>query len=249
MEKSKLVQITRSSKIAEEDFQPFTNAMYEQVWENLFPPQILTNDLSFTVADNIITPADAPIPDCMTCGGCCAAFVNINVKPDNPIASKDCWEVTKATKNGEIVTDRFIKRKETDFSCVGLEGKIGENVSCRLYENRPRSCRAFEAGSDRCHAVRRAYGIEPYMDVLEMYKATQKLEANESASKPELIVSAKIVESDENEDLQISVTLKNGSKKTVHEYNPNTETWYESEFEDITLAQAEDLIIERTRKS
>lgn len=248
MQKSRLVQITRGNKITEEDFQPFINGMYEQVWENLFPPQILTNKLSFTVADNIITPDNEPIPECMTCGGCCATFVNISVKPDNPIASKDCWEVSKQGKNGEIIVDRLIKRRKEDYFCTGLKGTVGENVSCRLYENRPDSCRQFEAGSDRCHAVRRAFGIEPYMSVMEMYEAIQKLKMHESPINLELIDSVEISKLSETQDLEISVKLKNGIKKVIHTFNPESEIWYQSEFEGLTLAKAEELIINRTRK-
>ena len=177
MDKSKLVQITRRNKIAEDEFLPFVNAMYEQVWGNLLPPQILTHDLSNTVAGNIITPTDEPIPDCITCGACCGSLICVGVNPGNPISSKDCWEITKEGENGEFTVDLYIKRNEESFSCSNLEGKIGEKVGCSIYETRPPMCRVFEAGSDRCHAIRRAYGIEPFLSLMEMFEARQKLNA------------------------------------------------------------------------
>ena len=63
MEKSELVQITRQRKIAEEDFGAMINAIYEQIWQNLLPPQILTDDLTSVRANNVVTPPDAPVPD------------------------------------------------------------------------------------------------------------------------------------------------------------------------------------------
>lgn len=241
MDKSELVQITRRDSIAEEEFLPFVNAMYEQVWGNLLPPQILTHDLSNTVAGNIITSPSVPIPDCMTCGACCASFVCVDIAPDNPVSSNDCWDITKHVKSGEFTVDRFIKRKETDFSCTALEGKIGKKASCRVYENRPRMCRQFEAGSDRCHAVRRAYGIEPFLGLMEMYEATQKLRAQEDVVENKRIETASIEES-KTQDLQISVKLKSGAEKIIHHFDPQSETWFQSEFEGLTLEKAEELI-------
>ena len=196
MQKSKLVQITRQNKIAEEDFEQFVNAMYEEVWGKLFPPQLLTHSLSNTVENNVITPEDTPIPDCMTCGACCASFVCVDVVPDNSISSKDCWEITREGEKGEYTVDRYIKRKEEDFSCTALEGTIGENVSCRVYEDRPRMCRKFESGSDRCHAVRRAYGLEPFLSLMEMFEARQKLEKaeDEKVENDERVDKVRIVE-------------------------------------------------------
>jgi Fe-S-cluster containining protein len=248
MEKSELVQITRHNRIAEDEFLPFVNAMYEQVWGNLLPPQILTHDLSNTVAGNIITSADEPIPDCMTCGACCASFVCVDVKPDNPISSKDCWDITKQGETSEFTVDRFIKRKEEDFSCVALEGEIGKEVNCRVYENRPRMCRQFEAGSDRCRAVRRAYNIEPFLSLMEMFEARQKLDAQKSEIDNERIEVVNINEKSGTQNLQIFVTLKNGSQEIIHIFDAKFETWFQSEFEGLTLAQADELIINRTRK-
>ena len=61
MLKPEFVQITRQNKIAEAEFYPMINAIYEQVWQNLLPPQILTDGLATRRANNIITQPDAPI--------------------------------------------------------------------------------------------------------------------------------------------------------------------------------------------
>jgi hypothetical protein len=74
MNKTQFVQITRLNRVAEEEFREMLNSMYVQVWENLLPPQITTEDLTPLVANNLITPAVEPIPDCVTCGACCVTL-------------------------------------------------------------------------------------------------------------------------------------------------------------------------------
>lgn len=61
MLKPKFVQITRQSKIAEGEFYPLINAMYEEIWQNLLPPQIATDGLTTRKANNLITISDAPM--------------------------------------------------------------------------------------------------------------------------------------------------------------------------------------------
>src|SRR5205085_9638922 len=53
-----------------------------------------------------------------------------------------------------------------------------ERTRCEMYELRPRSCRAFEAGSDRCRAVRRAYGLEPPLALSERIEYAKWFEAD-----------------------------------------------------------------------
>jgi len=51
--------------------------------------------------------------------------------------------------------------------CIALQGKVGEAVSCGIYEQRPSICRqvvpAWELGapSAQCDKARRAYGLPP----------------------------------------------------------------------------------------
>jgi Fe-S-cluster containining protein len=49
--------------------------------------------------------------------------------------------------------------------CVGLQGKIGKDAHCRIYENRPSTCRAFAASFEngvrnpRCDQARAHHGL------------------------------------------------------------------------------------------
>lgn len=247
MKRSKLVQITRQNKIAEDEFQSFVNAMFEDIWGELVPPQILTDELSNRVAHNVITPLDKPVPDCGTCGGCCAAFADVDAAPADNISAEDSWEIFGKGKNEDYIVDRFIKRKETNFSCTALVGTIGEKVSCRLYEDRPLTCQHFEAGSDRCHAVRRAYNIEPLLDSMEMSEAIHRLKRaeNEKRDYIEKIDTIRIVEDAETENLQINVTLNGGSEHLIHTFDRDVENWFKSEFGGLILSKAKDLVANR----
>ncbi len=244
MKKSKLVQITRQNEIAEDEFNSFVNAMFEDVWGKLFSPQILTEDLSKSVANNVITPFDEIVPDCDTCGGCCAAFVCVDVAPMDKISAEDSWDIYGKGKNDDYLVDRSIKRKEVDFSCVALEGEIGTKVNCRIYEDRPLTCRKFEAGSDRCHAVRRAYGIEPFLGSMEMSEASFRLKEaeHEDIEDREVVDTVCIVEDDETINLQVFVTLNDGSEHLIHTFKRNVETWFKSEFEGLTLSKVKVLV-------
>ncbi len=245
MLKPEFVQITRQNKIAENDFYPMITTMYEQIWQNLLPPQILTDGLTTKPANNIITPSDTPIPDCITCGACCAALPCVGVRPSEQIAAEDFWDITIEGKKGEIVVDRYLRRDAESFACTALEIIDGKQALCRIYEERPKICRDFEAGSDKCHALRRAFGFEPFLSLEEMSEALEKLEAKPQKSAPaETIREVKFIEIETGE-LQVSAYLKDGSGTTIHVFNPQIETWRQFEFDGLTLSQAKNLITSR----
>ena len=53
--------------------------------------------------------------------------------------------------------------------CKALEGNIGINVKCNIYENRPNVCKDFQAVSSdgiqniRCMKARKSAGLDPYL--------------------------------------------------------------------------------------
>lgn len=57
--------------------------------------------------------------------------------------------------------------KKHQLKCCALEGRVGERVRCTIYENRPSTCRHFEASFEngapnpRCDQARAAHGLAP----------------------------------------------------------------------------------------
>lgn len=88
--------------------------------------------------------------DCRACGACCA------VEP----ASCTTREAKRIPSFfvAEGPTRRIVKQHEG--RCVALLGRLGEWVTCLIYDDRPGCCRAFAAGSEACLEARRARGLE-----------------------------------------------------------------------------------------
>jgi len=241
------VQITRQSSVREEEFYPAMNRMYEHIWGNLMPPQLVTDDLSNTIKNNVVTPPDAPIPDCLTCGACCQSLLCVGVRPTDNVDRDRYWEITVDTEQGEVVVDRYLKRNGDTLACAALEGTIGKRVGCTIYETRPVMCHHFDAGSDRCHAIRRAFGIEPFLTLNEMSDALDKLDAQPAGvDAGEMIRSAQI-RPDETGEYVIKAQVKNGELREIHRYDPEYETWMQFEFDGLTLEEAAKLI--KTRRN
>lgn len=247
MNKSQFVQITRRERVEEEVFTKKISEVYNEIWQNLLPQQIPLSDLPHEVAKNVVTPPDAPIPDCQTCGGCCACFPYIGVRPSEEVPKEKYWDITAEGKDGEIVVDRFLKRNGENFACQSLAGKIGENVSCTIYENRPRICRNFEAGSDKCHAVRRSYGLEPPLGLMEMAVALRKLrEIPEPEIAPsEKIRDVRIREKKDSDFWEITALMEDGTFRPLHTYDPSREIFRQFEFSGLTFSDAKGLIASR----
>lgn len=43
--------------------------------------------------------------------------------------------------------------------CVALQGDIGQEVRCSVYEHRTSPCRELQPGDDKCHRARAAHGL------------------------------------------------------------------------------------------
>jgi len=244
MERTDFVQITRQNKIAEDDFYPMIVAMYEQIWQNLLPPQIIPKGLSVKRINNVITPPDALVPDCLSCGACCAAMLCVGVRPseDERLSAEEYWDITIEGRENEITVDRYLRRDAETLVCAFLHNQPGEPTACKIYERRPQMCHDFDAGSDKCHALRRAYGIEPFLSLDEMSEALNKLDGEPVKSTPkDTIREVKFVETESGE-LEIKAYLKDGSETTLYNFNPQDEIWRQFEFDGLTLSQAKDLI-------
>lgn len=246
MEDQQLIQITRKRSIPEDEFYTAINRMYELVWERLLPPQIETSRLRSRLERSVVTSADAEIPDCVTCGVCCSSLLCVGVRPGEEPDRELTWSVTKSDDEGEWEVDLYLRRDEETLACAQLEGNLGEHATCRIYEDRPQMCRDFDAGSDRCHALRRAYGIEPFLSLDEMMEANARLDERDALpSDPTLITRVSIERSERRCELQINVKLRCGEERVLHSFDPAVETWRQFQFEGITLTAAEALIAGR----
>ncbi|MBU0601531.1 MAG: YkgJ family cysteine cluster protein [Gammaproteobacteria bacterium] len=96
--------------------------------------------------------------DCKECGACCASF-RVDFHPS-------CGEVRGGlVPEGfyEELTPSLARMRGTDDArprCRALNGRIGQAVSCRIYEERPDPCREFEAGSPACLRARRRHALD-----------------------------------------------------------------------------------------
>ena len=183
-----------------------------------------------------------------SCGACCQAFTQVAVYPDEQVSPENYWEITVKGEKGEITVDKFLRRNGETFTCNSLGGKIGDQVSCNIYEQRPVVCRNFEAGSDKCHALRRAFGFEPDLGLMEMYYAVQKLKAiPEITNAPDEIKVANFIQQPDTGYLEIKATLFEGSTQTIHTFNPTQEKWHQFEFKGMSMEHAKELIKSRTQ--
>lgn len=246
MQTNEFIQITRQPKIAEKEFYPMIYRMYEEIWFTRFPAEIPTKNLTVKVAKNVVTPPDAPIPDCVTCGVCCEMMLCVGVRPHEDVSPEDYWDITVEGKDGEIVVDRYLRRDGETLACKQLTKPNGNTV-CKIYETRPQMCRDFDAGSDKCHALRRISGLESFLTDEQTNEGIAKLDARITrAENAEMIDSVKFVET-ESGNLDIIALLKDKSKKTIYNFDPKIETWRQFEFDALTLREAAEMI-EKSQK-
>lgn len=104
---------------------------------------------------------------CQKCGACCAIYRVSFWRSE--LSSGGNWKVPS-----QVVEDSggsFVSLKGTTKThrpaCNSLQGKVGRQVGCAIYENRPSPCRNFEASYEdgyhrpRCDEARRGHGLKP----------------------------------------------------------------------------------------
>jgi Fe-S-cluster containining protein len=107
---------------------------------------------------------------CQACGACCVTFrVSFNwgecddaMRGWVPVALTGRIDAKRRAMQGTL-------RKPV--RCVALDGQPGQQVSCRIYTQRPSPCRQFvawdESGSanPRCNKARAGIGLPPLADL------------------------------------------------------------------------------------
>jgi Fe-S-cluster containining protein len=104
--------------------------------------------------------------DCQKCGACCC-------NPDENRAEGYPYYVEIQAPSRLLTMDDLRKRHvvhdeqgvphlrlDPAGRCTALRGPLGKNVTCVVYDDRPRGCRLVEAGSPRCLQARKERGID-----------------------------------------------------------------------------------------
>ena len=104
--------------------------------------------------------------DCQTCGACCCnsdqnkieQFIDyVEVLPRDALRKQPALmkKLTVLNSAGE----HHLMLRGREQRCVALVGKLGVEVTCSIYELRPKACRTVEAGSEECKERRAERGI------------------------------------------------------------------------------------------
>jgi Fe-S-cluster containining protein len=231
----------------------------ERKRKTIFEPQLPLAKMTKRLAENIVTNSSEPIPDCVKCGICCSFALVVPIRSDEPNDAPVYWEIFADDAPDEPVIDQILPRDMETGNCANLDGTIGEQVGCTIYDKRPSPCREFEAGSDRCHEYRRIYGIEPQLDKATAAAICRKFE---TAENDDLISYAAIVvdwisttvtssaNETEGETIKKRSQLKivvfiNDDLETpleIHSYDPSVETWFENDLLGMSVEDAKKMV-------
>lgn len=240
------VQIQRRGRILETEFQELFVTLNQQKTQAVLNQQLPIEKLPIKVSENIVAAKSAEIPDCVTCGACCVFLLCVAVKPTDQTPAVAFWDIINETEHGEITVDRFMRRDTETTACASLDGKLGELAMCRIYHDRPKVCREFEAGSDKCRALRRAYKIEPELTAAQKLEAEFRLELARVHQTPALkIVYARIVPHPETHEFVIVALLEDETNLVLHIFDPAKESWLQSEFANQSIFAASEMIAAR----
>ncbi len=96
--------------------------------------------------------------DCQRCGACCATF-----------RVSFYWAEADDMPGGTVPVDwtepvgslhRCMRgTAQRPVRCVALQGEVGVQVACGIYEQRSSTCRGVEPGDAQCLKARAAHGL------------------------------------------------------------------------------------------
>jgi len=141
------------------------------------------------------------------------------------------------------VIERVIGRDTGTGYCTHFDGMPGQNSSCNIYENRPTSCRIFEAGSDRCLEFRRMYGIDAQLSDKELASDLSKIRKSPIGFITDATINFDPGKAAErNAMMSVTVEIDSMGQHEIYRYEPSKEEWHESEFLGLTIAEAHQMI-------
>ena len=90
--------------------------------------------------------------DCFSCAACCgSAFDAVEADEGEPVLALHPHLFTKQFGRDQLL-------RTTEGFCPALDRSCN---SCRIYSDRPQSCRDFTVGSSNCIFARRRVGLDP----------------------------------------------------------------------------------------
>jgi Fe-S-cluster containining protein len=110
---------------------------------------------------------DKKLNPCLSCGACCA-YYRIT------FPEEDCNHLAGGYVPAELTAVSAKNRRlmlgteDRNPRCIALEGCLGFQVKCTIYQSRPSTCRVFQrswsqgAGNELCDRARLAYGLQPF---------------------------------------------------------------------------------------
>ena len=104
-----------------------------------------------------VASADA----CLSCGACCAYFRVSFYWAEGIAMPEDYVEPLTAVYSCMQGTNQKNPR------CVALEGRIGEQVSCGMYEARSSSCKEVQIADSQCNKARIAHQMIPLLQLAD----------------------------------------------------------------------------------
>lgn len=180
MKELPLVQITRRRQLGGHTYERLVAHLVGEMSKRTHPPQIAAMRLSGKRGDSIVGSPFGVVPDCRTCGACCAFYTCVAVENTDRVPRTYYWKISECAGLPLPIARRQLKRDPATNNCLALEGEVGTSVRCGIYNRRPATCRNFEAGSDQCHAARRAFGLEPPITEEQVTIAERRLAAREA---------------------------------------------------------------------
>ena len=242
----RFVQIEKRDKLSRQEFSRVISVLDEKIWKNLKTETVPLEKLSGRNAANCLTPNAGEIPDCRTCGACCVALPSVEVEITDETQAEHFWNITIPGRNGEFTVNRFLKRDSETGNCLAFRGEVGREGGCAIYEERPETCRRFEAGSDKCRALRRAYGIDPPLTDSEMMSFMMNVFLKDAPEGEQRVIDqVRILETEIDGVFEIKVLLNDRTVLVLHRFDAEKEIWMESRFSALTVAEAKNLIASR----
>ena len=99
-------------------------------------------------------------PDaCLSCGACCTYFrvsfywaEGLNMPADYVEPLTPVYSCMKGTN-------------QKNPRCIALQGTVGEQVSCGMYEARSSSCKEVQIADAQCNKARMAHNMLPFVEI------------------------------------------------------------------------------------